>query len=557
LSAVAVRPTATAGSTRRPAPDTMWSLGGYTVLSLLLFGLPVLGHFGSRIIASDAIDSSQFMWFFAWWPHAIIHGLNPFVTHEMFVPSGFNLTWSTTMPGPSILLSPVTLAFGPAVTWNVIQLACPALSAWTMFLLCRHITGRLWPSLAGGYLFGFSPYMLIHLTGGPYLALVPLLPVFVLLVLKRIEGTIGRRGFVIAMALGLTAQYSISSEVLASGTFFGAVALLIAYALMPDLRRALIDVVKLLVPAYIATAVLISPFLYFFFFGHHYPPGAIGFSADLGSFATPPTHILLSRQKPIAGSSTETYLGIPLIVLLCVFAWQHRRSKRTQLLAGSLIVSGVASLGAHLFFHGHKTSIPGPWLPFSHLPLLHYALPTRFAVFTILPAAVILALWLSEPIARNRAGLLRVGLAALAVVAIFPDVGSAAFDTHIKDPPFFSTGEYKHYLTHADNVLTVPVWGPNERWQADTHFYFRLSDGYAGNPFPAAYTRYPIWNALLLGSIVPNYAAEIRSFVRAKQVTAIVVDETQPGHWRQLFAPLGVKPISTGGVLFYRLRAPK
>jgi hypothetical protein len=40
-------------------------------------------------------------------------------------------------------------------------------------------------------------------------------------------------------------------------------------------------------------------------------------------------------------------------------------------------------------------------------------------------------------------------------------------------------------------------------------------------------------------------------------VTAIVVDETQPGHWRQLFAPLGVKPISTGGVLFYRLRAPK
>ncbi len=552
-----MQPAATAGSTRRPAPDTIWSLGGYTVLSLLLFGLPVLGHFGSRIIASDAIDSSQFMWFFAWWPHAILHGLNPFVTHAMFVPSGFNLTWSTTMPGPSILLSPITLAFGPAVTWNVIQLACPALSAWTMFLLCRHITGRLWPSLAGGYLFGFSPYMLIHLTGGPYLALVPLLPVFVLLVLKRIEGTISRRGFVIAMTLGLTAQYSISSEVLASGTFFGAVALLIAYALMPDLRRALLDVVKLLAPAYVATAVLISPFLYFFFFGHHYPPGAIGFSADLGSFATPPTHVLLSRQTPIAGSSTETYLGIPLIVLLCVFAWQHRRSRRTQLLAGTLIVSGVASLGAHLFFRGHKTSIPGPWLPFSHLPLLHYALPTRFAVFTILPAAVILALWLSEPIARDRAGLLRVGLAALAMVAIFPDVGSAAFDTHIKDPPFFSSGDYKHLSDprgqRADGPgvgseralaggyrLLLPALGRLRRQPVPGHLraVSDLERAAARQDHPELRRRHPL--------VRPRQAGD-RDRRRRDAARALA----------RLFAPLGVKPISTGGVLFYRLRPAK
>ena len=88
------------------------------------------------------------MWFFAWWPHALLHGLNPFVTHVMFVPDGFNLTWATGMPGPSLLLAPITLAFGPAVTWNVIQLASPALSAWTAFLLCRHVTRRTAPSLS-------------------------------------------------------------------------------------------------------------------------------------------------------------------------------------------------------------------------------------------------------------------------------------------------------------------------------------------------------------------------------------------------------------------------
>jgi hypothetical protein len=539
-----------------PALKARWALGMYVLLSLLLFGLPVIGHFGSHIIASDDIDSSAFMWFFAWWPHAILHGLNPFVTHAIFVPSGYNLTWAAAMPGPSILLSPITLAFSPAVTWNVIQLASPALSAWTMFLLCRHVTGRPWPSLAGGYLFGFSPYMLIHLTGSPNLGLVALLPVLVLLVLKQVQGTIGPRRFVIAMTIGLTAQYSISSEVLTTGTVFGAVALALAFALVPARRRTLLDTLRLLVFAYVGMAVLISPFLYFFFSGHHYPPQVVNNSADLGSFATPPSHVLLSRQRPFAGSITESYLGLPLCVLLCVFAWRHRHSRRTQLLALSLIVAGVASLGSHLIIRGDKTGIPAPWLPFSHLPLLHYAIPIRFALFVSLPAAVMFALWLCEPIRRDRSGLLRGGLAALAVLAIFPDVGSAAWNTPINDPAFFSSGEYKHYLSPNDNVLTAPIWGPNERWQADTGFRFRLSDGYVG-PFPTAYTHYPAFDALLLGAIIPNYAADIRSFVRAKQVTAIVVDETQSGHWRQLFAPLGVKPINTGGVLFYRLRPPK
>jgi hypothetical protein len=541
----------------RARSETLWPLAGYAVLSVLLFGLPVIGHLGSHIIASDQIDSSQFMWFFAWWPHALLHGLNPFITHAMFVPSGFNLTWSTTMPGPSILLSPITLAFGPAVTWNLIQLASPALSAWAMFLLCRHLTSRRWPSLAGGYLYGFSPYILSHLTGGPYLALVPLPPLLVLLVLRRVQGTVGLRRFVILMALGLTAQYSISSEVLATGTFFGAIALVLGYALAPGSRRALLGMLRPLALAYAGMVVLISPFLYFFFFGHQYPPGATGFRADLVAFALPPAHVALARQAPpIVASNTENYLGLPLIALLCAFAWQHRTSRRTQLLSLSLVIAAVLSLGPHLVVRGTKTSIPGPWLPFSHLPVLRYALPIRFGLFVMVPAAAMFALWLSGPIARNRAGVIRVGLAALTIAAIFPEVGSAAWNTPIKDPVFFSSGEYRHYLTHSDNVLTIPVWGPNERWQADTGFYFKLSAGYAGNPFPGAYTRYPTWNTLLTGHLTSEYAAQLRRFVRAKSVTAIVVDETQPGPWARLFGSLGVRPVSTGGVLFYRLRKP-
>jgi hypothetical protein len=525
------------------------ALGLYAVLSLILFGLPVLGHLGSRAVASDPIDSSQFMWFFAWWPHALLHGLNPLVTHAMFVPEGFNLTWATAMPGPALLLSPITLAFGPVVTWNVIQLASPALSAWTAFILCRYLTGRDGPSLVGGYVFGFSPYMLIHLTGGPYLALVALLPVFVWLALRRVHGHIGPRAFVVWMGLALAGQYLISSEVLATATLFGAVALVLAYALVPDRRRELLDTVRLLIVAYVGMAVLISPFLAFFFFGHHYPPGAVGFPADLAGYVLPSPLMAITRRSPaFAGSSLESYLGLPLVVLLGAFTWRERRERTAWVPVLALVVAGLCTLGAHVVVRGHWTSIPAPWLVLEKLPILRYAIPVRLALFVVLPAAIIVALFL------RRDGWWRWTLALLAVAFILPDVGNAAWNTPIQDPPFFAQDTYKRYLRTNDHVLTIPAWGPNERWQADTGFAFELADGYAGNPFPSSYSRYRTWNTLLTGRLTSHYAAQLRRFVHDKGVTAVVVDTTVPGPWRTLFGSLGVRPVSVGGMLVYRLR---
>lgn len=528
--------------------DSLWPLAVYALLSVGLFGVPIVGHLSTRIVASDDIDSSAFMWFFAWWPHALLHGLNPFVTHAMFVPEGFNLTWSTTMPGPSIVMSPVTLAFGPIVTWNVIQLLSPALTAWTAFILCRHVTGRLAPSLIGGYVFGFSPYVLIHLTGGPDLALAALVPVFVWLVLRRVEGTISPRRFVVAMAAALTAQYLISSEMLATVTLFGALAIVLAFALAPECRSALVTASRLLVYAYLATGVLIGPFLYFFFFGHQYPPAATHFRADMASYAVPSPLMAITRhQPPFRGSNTEGYLGLGVILIIVVFLWQQRRSRVAWLLALMLLAVALCTLGSHLVVAGDRTSIPGPWLILGRLPVLRYAIPVRLAVFVDLPAALIVAMFLS------RARAWRWALGVVAVALIVPDVGNAAWNTPIRDPAFFADGTYRRFLKPSDRVLTIPAWGPNERWQADTGFSFSLADGYAGNPFPASYTRFATWNTLLTGHLTPGWPSALRRFVAAKGVTAIVVDESVPGPWTTLFGTLGVRPVSVGGVLVYRI----
>lgn len=547
---------------RRAARIESWiggrlgSLAVYLLLSLLLFGIPVIAHPRGHIISSDELDSSQFMWFLSWWPHALLHGLNPFVTHLMFVPDGFNLTWATSMPGPSLLLAPITLAFGPALTWNVIQLLAPALSSWTAFLLCRHLTGNPRASLLAGYVFGFSPYMLVHLTGGPYLALVALLPVFVLLVLRQLEGRDSPRRFVVLMALALVAQFSISVEVLATATLFGGIALVLALLLFPARRRELWHVIGLLAAAFVVLAVLVSPWLYFFFFGRHYPPGATHFKANLASFVLPPGLVALAKSPhaivgSFRGSITESYLGLPLVALLVTFAWELRRRRSTWLLLASAGAAMILSLGSTIAIRERSTGVRGPWYPLSHLPVLRYAIPVRLAVFALLPAAIAVALWLS-----GRGGRWRWALAGLVVASFFPAIGNRAWNVAIADPPFIASGQYRAFIGPHDNVLTVPVWGPNERWQADTKFAFALSAGYAGNPFPPAYARYPMWNTLLTGHLTPDYRAQLRRFLADKRVTVIVVDKRAfPAPWLTLFGSLGVRPVDTGGVLVYRLRA--
>ena len=530
---------------------TLVPLALYALLSFVLFGSHIVDHPRGNIVAGDEIDASQFMWFFSWWPHALLNGLNPFVTYLMFVPEGFNLQWATSMPLPSVLLAPVTLAAGPALTWNLIQLASPALSAWTAFLLCRHITGQLGPSLVGGYVFGFSPYMLAHLTGGPYLALVPMVPLLALLVLRHFQGQMSSGRFVIYMAAALTAQYLISIEVLATATLFGAIAVLAAFVLFAEHRRALLATCKSLALAYVATAVIVSPFLYYFFFGDQYPPGATFFRADLASFVLPPQTLAITKSHSpddvFRGAVLEAYLGLPLIVLFVVFAWQQRRRRVTWWLLLCLAAPAIAMLGEKLIVRGRLTDIPMPWALFRHVPVLEHAISVRFALFVVLVAAVIVSLWLT------RGGVLRWVLAVLVVASFLPNFGNAAWETPISNPAFFETEQYREHLTEEDSVLTIPVWGPNERWQADTKFAFKLSAGYAGNPFPPSYSRYPAWEMFLTGQLTPDYAGDLRRFVEAKEVTAIVVDKRVPGPWRQLFGTLKSRPLDTGGVLFYRL----
>jgi hypothetical protein len=532
----------------------VWSLGLYAVASFVFWGAPVLGHFHTTLIAENDIDPAQYTWFYSWWPHAVFGGHNPFITKIILAPDGYNLSWATAVPAPSLLSSPINALFGAVVTYNVLALAAPVLASWTAFLLCRHVSRALAPSLLGGFIFGFSPYMLRMLQGSPDLYFVALVPVLVLLVVRHLEGSLSDRRFLLGMTVTLALQFVTTVELVATTSIFGAVALAAGFILWPERRRRLAHTIHVLAFAYIGAAILVSPMIFFMLFHGHTTPYNNGplLSADLLSWIYPDPALAVATTHQIAGAPGYygglAYFTVPLLLVIGAWTWERRRVALGRLLAICFIVPAVFGLGSLLRVRDHLTHIGLPWAVLAHFPGLRLLIPQRFAMFAFLSAAVIVAMWLAR-----RRGALRWSLALLAVVLMVPNIGSRAWKTPINDPPFFTNGQYAAYLHPSDRVLTVPIIGENMRWQAEDHFRYQLAGGGLGT-FPSSYTRYAIFTTLLSGRLAWDYQAQLRRFIKDKGVTAVVIDKHFLGQqWLKLFGSLGVRPVDTGGVLLYRL----
>jgi hypothetical protein len=542
--------------TPRPAPAAAVL---YAIVALAVFGHHVLGHFGSAVIAPNDVDSSQYQWFLAWWPHAILHGQNPFITHVVYAPDGYNLTWTTSFAGPALLLSPVTLLFGATVSFNVFGLLAASLSALSVYALCRRLTGAFWPSLLAGLTFELCGYMLTAMQGDPWLAFVALIPLAVLLVLRRLDGELGRRTFVVLLALTIALQFLTSAEVLATAALFGAIALLLGWVLNPGRRRDLAALLMLIAAAFGLAAVVLSPFLAFMLQSHPVPNQALSFARA----PTDPAALWVPSQVQAHGDwqlarwrslglppadNPFAFLGLPLLVIAVAVAGLRWRERASRLVIAMFAVVMISLLGMKLTIAGHQTGIPLPWALVHHLPLYRYALPVRLGVFSALLTCVIFAIWLARTRSRWRwAG------AALVLLALLPSLSAPVWSSNTSDPRFFADGTYKRYLRARDNVLTIPAIGPNERWQERTGFAFRIVGGYLG-AFPDTYTRYRAWTALLAGRPTADWPAVLRTYLVAKRVSAIVIDRRLGPRWPALFTSLGMRPQAVDGVLLYRLR---
>jgi hypothetical protein len=506
----------------------------YLALSLLIFGRAVIGH-PATVYIGRGPDPQLYIWFMAWWAHAISHRLNPFLTSVIWAPSGVNLAWTANMPLAAWLVYPVTRGFGPMVSYNLLCLLSPALAGWSAFALCRYVVRRWWPAAFGGLLFAFSPYVLSRMLGNMDLTLVCPIPLAVYVTLRRIDGNLSARGLVAALAMLIAAQFLLFAELVASATLFGAIAIaLAAPAMTPRKRRDLYATAAQIAVAYAAAAIIVSPYLYYMF-AFPTAPGEIfspwHFAIDLASFVIPTTVNQLGRAPfllPLAHqfraelAETGAYLGLPMLAIVMLFAREHWHAPGGRFLLHLLVVICVLAMGPRLEIAGRIVmGLPGSAL--ARLPLLNKALPARFMMYAYLALAVMVATWLGGKGPHNAR---RWALSLTIVPFMLPNLSASYWATPAAIPAFFTTGLYRQYLTPGETVIVLPygILGEGMLWQAATDMYFRMAEGYVtfAPPVPQEHSRWPIIAGLYQLEGVPAAGDQLKAYLANHGVEAVI-----------------------------------
>lgn len=535
----------------------------YLFLSVLFFARGLIGHSG-YYIGRDT-DPPQTMWFFNWWRFSLVHGLNPFITDFVWAPLGINLAWTTCVPIPSLISIPLQLTVGEPATYNIIAMVMPPLAAFAAFRLCRRVTGAFWPSVVGGYIFGFSPYMLGELLGHLCLIAIFPVPLIVLLTLKKLDGEISARRFAIGLAALLTVQFLCSVELFATVTIVGGFSLFLALALFDsELRARLAGLIAPAIAGYVMAGGLLSPYLYYLLaLGFpHSPIWKTGsYSADLLAFIVPTEAVMLGTARA-ATEITRTfqgdiyengaYIGIAIVLFVEVFRRRYWREPVGKLLTILFVVLAIAAMGPTLHVEG-RPGIPMPWAIVGRLPLLSIALPARFMMYAFLILGVMIAMWFATSTARR---LTKCAAAAVILASIAPNPHASFWVSRLDIPAFFTDRTYATELEPREIILPLPwgIRGNSMYWQLQSNMYFRMAGGWTGiSPFE--FDRMPVAKYFYGGIDLPEAADQLKAYIARFGVQAVIADPKEANFpiWQRTLASLGVAALNEKGVWIYKI----
>ncbi|MGE5133594.1 MAG: hypothetical protein ACM32E_11880 [Gemmatimonadota bacterium] len=117
--------------------------------------LPRASYLAGGLIPSNR-DSASYVWGFWWVSHQLLHLGNPWFTTYMAAPAGIQIGFHTLMPLPGLVMTPVTLIFGPAASYNALVLLTPGLLCYAMYRVARLWLPSATGAVAAGAFFGLS-----------------------------------------------------------------------------------------------------------------------------------------------------------------------------------------------------------------------------------------------------------------------------------------------------------------------------------------------------------------------------------------------------------------
>ena len=502
------------------------ALAGYAIIAV---GFIDHGETLTGAVAGQGSDPFAFVWFLAWWPWAIAHHLNPLFTHLVWQPEGVYLAWVTSVPLLAIIGWPLTL-ISPVLTFNILVLCAPILSAWMAYFLCLHIARRPLIAIIGGFLFGFSSYEMAQDTAALNLSFTACVPLLLLIILVRLDGGLGRAPAMLLGGIALICQFLLCIEIFAMIFVFGGIAWALCLAYLPARRQVLLRLLAdgLCTAPFVVLAL--SPIL--ISMARH--AGSINlpaawpyyFVADPLNFLIPSHNNLLSGLLPHAVNfngglqEQDGYIGLPLLLIVALFGCEKFKSPAARFLLLMLLLLLVASLGPRLWIGGQSYRAGLPWALFMHLPLIHSALPTRFALYVSLLTAIIAVLWMQGAMtARQRTA--RCALGMLACLSMLPRLHPWM---PLPASEFFQPGRAEAVLGPNARVLVLPfsINGPSDLWQVQSNFSFAQTGGYLGFP-PLRMQQYKAVDELFGGAGTPHLSGDIGDFCAATHTRFIVV----------------------------------
>jgi hypothetical protein len=545
---------------RSPALQGVAALALYLLVWLLTSARGLIDHLSWAQLDQKSMDPNFYTWGLRWWPYAIGHGLNPLYTHEIAGSAGASLAWVTTVPPLAVLASPLTLVAGPVVSFTLLTAVALPLSAWAAFVFCRRLTGKFWPALVGGAVFGFSAFEMNHDAAGQLnLTYSLLLPILAYLFLLWRDRSIGTRAFVFLAGLAMALQFYLMVETFADLTAILGVSLLVGFALAGrDGRPEIARLARVAGLAYVVAAVLAAPYLAYML-ATKTPNLTDATGMDLASLIVPRrtrTFDIAWLTHAAAGPSPVSeacYVGIPLLLLAVLLAVTRWSSKLVRFLSCMLALIIVAALGSALYVEGKKV-VGLPWAPLFHLPIVRNSYPSRLMLFAYLVLAVVTALWLAGDARRKPrarwAPWARWALAVFVIAFMALDTPTISVAPQTSVPTFISSGQYQRQLSPGEVVVVVSqVGNAGMLWQAQSDFYMRIAGGY-------------INQAITRGSDLPDpvqdlaqgtsaQVAQFAQFVKADHVGAILLDARHEPLWVGIFRRMGLHGHAVGDVIVY------
>jgi hypothetical protein len=454
------------------------------------------------------------IWFMRYVAVAVAHGHLPaLTTTALNWPTGINLMWNTSLLLPGVVLTPVTLLAGPAVSLAILLTLGFAGSASTMYLVLRRWGASIGAGVVGGALYGFSPALMVAAEDHYHLQFAVLPPLIIDAGLRLATGR-SRRPLLTGASLGLlvTAQIFIAEELLVDTALAGLLMLIVLAIRWPASYRRRTDIppatpirqprrsVESAAGVVLAVAVAAAISWHALRIQFHGPLNETGSpwkpqrsGVRPGDFVTAPAALLLHGKFPLylAASHQQpmevfAYLGVPLLVAVLVATIVFWADLRVRAAGVTFLLLEWLGLGTHKFtVAGWR--IPLPWHLFLHVPVLSQAMPNRFPILADGAAAAVLAFSIDrarQSLPAPRAWRLP-AVAALTAAVLVPVLPAPVPTAPILPPPSgWRTVITALHLRPWAHVLVLPIdplragRANAMEWQATTDVQISLIDGY-------------------------------------------------------------------------------